>query len=139
MPDCVTATQVLGFEVVRLVHCDEPEVSITTPQDRTTDAADPGGATEMMMSEQQIGGQTLERDPALTAPDGLPVLQWLRTEFPEWNVRIERTTTTDGNERPLWIAEREGHHPQSALTAAKLHTRMADYLDREVRRNPSRN
>jgi hypothetical protein len=67
------------------------------------------------------------------------VLEWLRTEFPDWDVRVERTTSTDGAERPLWVALRDGHHPQSELTAAKLHSRLADYLDREVRRNPSRN
>jgi hypothetical protein len=94
-----------------------------------------------MMSEQQAGAQTLERDQAhgQATVDGHAVLDWLRSEFPEWDVRIERTTTADGRERPLWIALREGHHPQSELTAAKLHSRLADYLDREVRRNPSRN
>jgi hypothetical protein len=91
------------------------------------------------MSEQQTGAQTLERDRAQTTSDGHPVLDWLRSEFPDWDVRIDRTTTTNGRERPLWIAVREGHHPQSELTAAKLHSRLADYLDREVRRNPSRN
>jgi hypothetical protein len=91
------------------------------------------------MSEQQTGAQTLERERAQTGPDGHPVLDWLRSEFPDWDVRIDRTTTTDGRERPLWIAVREGHHPQSELTAAKLHSRLADYLDREIRRNPSRN
>jgi hypothetical protein len=68
-----------------------------------------------------------------------PVLGWLRMEFPEWAVSVARTTTTDGTERPLWTASREGHHPQAALSAAKLHTRLADYLDRESRRNASRN
>jgi hypothetical protein len=87
------------------------------------------------MSEQQTGTSTLER----TAQDGDVVLAWLRSEFPDWDVRIERTSSTDGRERPLWVALREGHHPQSELTAAKLHTRLSDYLDREVRRNPSRN
>ena len=90
------------------------------------------------MSEQQLGAQTLERvqEPTEAAD---PVLSWLRSEFPEWDVRIERTTTSDGAERPLWVALREGHHPQSELTAAKLHSRLADYLDREGRRHPSRN
>jgi hypothetical protein len=93
-----------------------------------------------MMSEHQSGAQTLEREQThREAADGHAVLAWLRSEFPDWDVRIERTTTVDGRERPLWIALREGHHPQSELTAAKLHSRLADYLDREVRRNPSRN
>ena len=89
------------------------------------------------MSEQQAGAPTLER--VAVDEDGGPVLGWLRTEFPEWDVRIERTTTVDGRDRPLWVAVRDGHHPQSELTAAKLHSRLADYLDREWRRNPSRN
>jgi hypothetical protein len=94
------------------------------------------------MSEHQTGAQTLERthegEPRPAATEQ-PVLEWLRAEFPDWDVRVERTTTVDGSERPLWIALRDGHHPQSELTAAKLHSRLADYLDREVRRNPSRN
>jgi len=68
-----------------------------------------------------------------------PVLGWLRDEFPDWDVRIERTAAHDGSHRALWIAAREGHHPQSALSAAKLHTRMSDYLDRATRRMAARN
>lgn len=95
------------------------------------------------MSEQQGGARTLERGHEHEATEvpaaDRPVLEWLRAEFPEWEVRLERTTTVDGSERPLWKAVREGHHPQSELTAAKLHSRLADYLDREGRRHPSRN
>lgn len=90
------------------------------------------------MSEQHGGAQTLERMQEPTTPED-PVLTWLRSEFPDWDVRVERTTAADGSERPLWLAVREGHHPQSELTAAKLHSRLADYLDREGRRHPSRN
>lgn len=90
------------------------------------------------MSEQQSGMQTLERASEPSGTDQ-PALAWLRSEFPDWDVRLDRTTTAEGEERPLWIALREGHHPQSELTAAKLHSRLADYLDREGRRNPSRN
>jgi hypothetical protein len=96
----------------------------------------------MRMSDQQSAAPTLERTfegDARPAASEQPVLEWLRAEFPDWDVRLERTTTVDGAERPLWIALRDGHHPQSELTAAKLHSRLADYLDREVRRNPSRN
>ena len=91
------------------------------------------------MSEQQSA--TLERGTDRTGPAAAeqPALEWLRAEFPEWEVQIDRTTTADGEERPLWRAMREGHHPQSELTAAKLHSRLADYLDREGRRHPSRN
>lgn len=94
------------------------------------------------MSEQHGGTRILERsdDDATEQRSPLePVLHWLRSEFPDWDVRVDRTTTVDGTERPLWVALREGHHPQSELTAAKLHSRLADYLDREERRNPSRN
>jgi hypothetical protein len=89
------------------------------------------------MSDQQTGSQTLERGEVRV--EGQPVLDWLRSEFPDWDVRIDRTTTVDGRERPLWVALRDGHHPQSELTAAKLHSRLADYLDREGRRHPSQN
>jgi hypothetical protein len=83
---------------------------------------------------------TSHPDPSATlVREDDPALGWLRAEFPEWDVSVARTTTNDGAERPLWTASREGHHPQSALTAAKLHTRLADYLDRAERRNPSRN
>jgi hypothetical protein len=68
-----------------------------------------------------------------------PLLDWIQGEFPDWQFSVERTTTPEGLERPLWIAAREGHHPQSALTGAKLHTRLSDYLDRESRRNAARN
>jgi len=90
------------------------------------------------MSDQHRGAQTLERatPPATVTP---PALAWLQAEFPDWDVRVDRTTTPSGEERPLWVALREGHHPQSELSAAKLHSRLADYLDREDRRNPSRN
>ena len=88
------------------------------------------------MSEQQTGAQTLDR---ISEPESPPVLDWLRAEFPDWDVRIERTSTVDGQERPLWIALREGHHPQSELGAARLHSRLADYLGRADSRNPSRN
>ena len=68
------------------------------------------------MSEQQRGAQTLERQPEddgheVRATDR-PVLEWLRAEFPEWEMRVERTTTADGQERPLWKGRGEGRHPQ---------------------------
>jgi len=90
------------------------------------------------MSEQHSAAPTLERDVRRASTEE-PVLQWLRAEFPDWDVRVERTTTAAGEERPLWVAARDGHHPQSELTPAKLHSRLADYLDREGRRHPSRN
>ena len=78
------------------------------------------------MTEQAGSVATIERRTDTT-------LEWLRAEFPEWEVSVERASTGHG-ERELWVAAREGHHPQAELSAAKLHTRLADYLDREARR-----
>lgn len=63
------------------------------------------------------------------------VATWIEAEFPGWSVDVDETTTWEGELRPLWIARRDGHHPQSELSAAKLHTRLSDYHDREQRRN----
>ena len=59
---------------------------------------------------------------------------WLEDEFPGWTVDVDETATWEGDLRSLWIARRDGHHPQAELSPAKLHTRLADYLDREERR-----
>lgn len=61
-------------------------------------------------------------------------LDWLQSEFPEWTIEVDQTQTWDKTLHPLWIARREGDHPQAALTPAKLHTRVTEYLDREARR-----
>jgi hypothetical protein len=61
-------------------------------------------------------------------------LTWLEDEFPGWRISIDETSSWEGELRPLWIARQEGHHPQAELTAAKLHSRLADYLHRETRR-----
>ncbi len=54
-------------------------------------------------------------------------VEFLTAEFPEWRFDIESSESWSGDVRPLWIATREGHHPQSALTAGKLHRRLSDY------------
>ncbi|MEX2551139.1 MAG: hypothetical protein WD638_13010 [Nitriliruptoraceae bacterium] len=59
---------------------------------------------------------------------------WLEDEFPGWTIDIDETATWEGDLRSLWIARREGHHPQAELSAAKLHSRLSDYLKREERR-----
>lgn len=61
-------------------------------------------------------------------------IHWLEDQFPGWTVDVDQTDTGVGELRRLWVASREGHHPQAELTAAKLHTRLTDYLDREERR-----
>lgn len=62
-------------------------------------------------------------------------IAWLEQEFPGWTFDVDETATWEGDLRPLWIARRDGHHPQAELSAAKLHTRLSEYLDREERRN----
>jgi hypothetical protein len=63
-------------------------------------------------------------------------IAWLEREFPGWQVTVDVTAAgwQTRDLRSLWIARRDGHHPQAELSAAKLHTRLADYLDREERR-----
>jgi hypothetical protein len=61
-------------------------------------------------------------------------ISWLEVEFPGWSVTVDETASWEGDVRPLWIARQDGHHPQAELTAAKLHSRLSDYLDRERRR-----
>lgn len=61
-------------------------------------------------------------------------IAWLEAEFPGWTVEVDETATWEGSLKSLWIARQEGHHPQAELTAAKLHTRLSEYLDRSARR-----
>lgn len=67
------------------------------------------------------------------------VVAWLEDEFPGWTVTVDETATWEGGLKALWIARREGHHPQAELTAAKLHTRLTEYLDRTSRRQAMSN
>lgn len=66
-------------------------------------------------------------------------VDFLEGEFPDWDFAIDETSTWGGEARPLWIATRAGHHPQSALTAGKLHRRLSDYEDRESARHAGSN
>lgn len=61
-------------------------------------------------------------------------LQWLQEQFPGWEFRIARAAGWNDQDRQVWIASRTGHHDQSELSAAKLHTRLSDYLHREDQR-----
>lgn len=67
-----------------------------------------------------------ERDEATIA--------WLETEFPGWQVSLDTTTGWGGDRRSLWIARHPDRHPQAELSAAKLHTRLTEYHQREARR-----
>jgi hypothetical protein len=76
--------------------------------------------------------------PAAVAPrtrDEAATVAWLEHEFPGWRVTVDVAAGWEKRDlRSLWIARRDGHHPQAELSAAKLHTRLTDYLDREERR-----
>lgn len=82
------------------------------------------------MTEQQ----TLTSAPKADQDRGAAAASWLQGEFPEWTIHVDETADWGGQTRPLWIAQRDGHHPQSELTAAKLHSRLSDYEHREARR-----
>lgn len=64
---------------------------------------------------------------------------WLESEFPGWTFGVDQTATWEGSLRPLWIARRDGHHPQAEMSPSKLHTRLTDYLHREARRKAMSN
>jgi hypothetical protein len=69
-----------------------------------------------------------------TAQDLQESIAWIEHQFPGWSVSVATTRTGRGDYKPIWIARAEGHHPQAALSAAKLHTRLSDYQAREDRR-----
>lgn len=76
---------------------------------------------------------------ATDAPDTAAFVDFLEAEFPLWTFAIERTETWSGHAHSLWIATQEGHHPQSALTAGKLHRRLSDYESRHTARTAETN
>lgn len=82
---------------------------------------------------------TVSETPEVTAPRTAhavgtdrdqQMIAWLESEFPGWSITVDETATWRGL-RPIWIARCEGHHPQAELTAAKLHTRLTEHLERE--------
>ena len=80
--------------------------------------------------------ETRRRTAAAEQLEGVEhTIRWLEEEFPGWSFDVDETATWEGHLRPLWIARRDGHHPQAELSAAKLHTRLSDYLARQERRN----
>lgn len=95
----------------------------------TTRHAQRRATTTERIALQRVASRALP-----TPADIDAAVAWLGAEFPDWQVEIDRTATWHGELRPLWIARRDGHHPQAELTAAKLHSRLTDYLEREARR-----
>ena len=85
------------------------------------------------MSET-IRTETIRSPDRTERPANRETVSWLEDEFPGWTISIDETAGWRGELRPVWIARREGHHPQAELTAAKLHTRLSEYLERENRR-----
>ena len=82
---------------------------------------------------------TSTSDAEATTDDTAAFVDFLTAEFPDWQFAVDDTATWDGESRTLWIATREGHHPQSELTAGKLHRRLSDYEDRIRARHPADN
>jgi hypothetical protein len=66
-------------------------------------------------------------------------VEFLHSEFPAWTIELENTETWGGDTRPVWLATQPDHHPQSALTAGKLHRRLSDYEARIAARHPDAN
>lgn len=66
-------------------------------------------------------------------------LDWLASEFPEWEFEVGSASTISKREVVCWIARREGHHPQSELSAGKLHTRLTEYAARHAARFAANN
>lgn len=70
----------------------------------------------------------------------IPTIEWLESEFPEWEFEVDTSTTGEG-EVTRWVAHKEGHHQQAELSAGKLQRRLSEYLDRQRARdlNPEDN
>lgn len=83
------------------------------------------------MSEERQDIAVKER----VADEHRTALRWLGDEFPDWDFDVGTTSTPSRGDVPWWVARREGHHPQAALSPGKLHSRLSDYRDREERRD----
>lgn len=79
-------------------------------------------------------GVQMHRVDVEVSPQHEAAITWLTDEFPDWEIAVSDSRSGDMQIRPLFIASQEGHHPQSELTPAKLHSRLSDYLGRESRR-----
>jgi len=89
----------------------------------------------------------MRQDTQFAPPEAAPAetdqreaaLAWLAEEFPAWTFSVGTTDTYTRRDDQHWTATQVGHHPQSALTAAKLHTRLDEYLARRANRGVRQN
>lgn len=82
--------------------------------------------------------ETAEQTP--TDERHIPTIEWLESEFPEWEFEVDTSSTGEG-EVTRWVARKEGHHQQAELSAGKLQRRLSEYMDRQDARrfNPEDN
>lgn len=90
------------------------------------------------MTHHDVIDHTEDRQVA-TRDDTDVFVDFLAAEFPDWSFEVDATSTWGGGARQRWVATRDGHHPQSELTAGKLHRRLSDYEERIRARRPDRN
>lgn len=77
--------------------------------------------------------------PVGVTPAASTARDWLAAEFPEWDIDVDVTAGWNGESRPLYVARRDGHHPQAELSPGRLHTRLEEYLRRSAARQPRTN
>lgn len=104
-------------------------------------ATRPETTTHETTTPETLASETAARGSDATEHSGAAAayVAFLREEFPDWDFQVGETEGWGGESRELWVARRDGHHPQSELTAAKLHTRLSAYLERESRRHAHAN
>lgn len=90
--------------------------------------------TDRDQEHEVASGAVAEQRSEEFAAEHREVIEWLEEQFPGWSIEVAATATLAEEMRPIWIAHKDGHHPQSELTAAKLHTRLSEYLQRESQR-----
>jgi hypothetical protein len=95
--------------------------------------------TDRSMTEDRVTDTQPDAHPTSHDEATASTIAWLESEFPGWTVEVDATSTWEGDLRALWIARREGHHPQAEMSPAKLHTRLDDYLSRIEQRQAMSN
>lgn len=88
------------------------------------------------MASIDMALQDTDTSPARTDERGERTLAWLADQFPAWDFALDSTSTPSKGDLELWVARRDGRHPQSALTPGKLHTRLVEFQVRDGRSGP---